>query len=139
MVEKVTRLPVMAVNMYSTLSKGQFKFDADPDVMRYIIAVLRDILVSDYACPCEFGYDSGDLLRMAHLEVLRADPVDFSNLDPEAYASIKAAVLAERSIYKITDDIVNNYKLRCDADQPVALYFIGADICVGFRMAVDNE
>lgn len=139
MVEKIARLPVMAVNLYSTLGKGQFKFDADVGIMRYVIMVLRDILVSDYACPCEFGYDSGDVLHMAHLDALRVDPADYSDLDPSTYAAIKTEVMAERSIYKIADDVVRNYKARCTADQPVSLYFIGSDICVGFRMADSNE
>lgn len=130
--------PIMTVNIYSTLEVGQFKFDAQPMVMRYVIAVLRDVLVNDYACPAEFGYDAGDVLRMAYLSAATVDASDFSNLDPSAYESIKSAVLAEGALYKIAADVIENYKMRCAPDQPVALYFIGADIFVGFRAKGNN-
>lgn len=131
---KSNRLPVMAVNLYSALGIGQSKFDAQPVVMQYIVATLKDVLISDYACPCELGYDAGDVMRFAHISQVTHDPSDSSGFDPVAYAKIKSAILSEGSLRKIAKDVVSNYKSRCLPDQPVSIYFIGGDICVGFRM-----
>lgn len=145
--------PIVVTNIYSTalirsnltvhlgklLFGGlRFEMQGTREKMKYVLAALREILVSDYACPCEFKFESIDFARNTYLNrsVFEYDE-EMVVVMPEVVSAFKPIIATDMGVKRIINDIVETYKIRCDPDSSVSLFLMEWDICVGFR-AMNN-
>lgn len=146
--------PIVVTNIYSTaairsnltvhlgklkFSGHHFEMPGTRTKMKYVLAALREILVSDYACPCEFKFDSVDFARNTYLNrsVFEYDE-EMALVVPETVSAFKSIIATDAGFKNIINDIVGTYKIRCDPDHSVSLFLMEWDICVGFRAMNTN-
>lgn len=112
------------------------------DTMTYIRVALQDILVHDHSVPCELGLRPIDTVRntifMFDDEVMSSlfsdsakSPRD--SLDVARLTRYQEVILESHRMRIIIGDIVNTYKLRCDADQAICLFQLAESLGVGYR------
>lgn len=112
------------------------------DTMTHIRVALQDVLVHDHSIPCELGLRPIDTVRntifMFDDEVMSSLFSD-SQMSPRDSLNVvkltryQEVILESHRMKIIIGDIVNTYKLRCDADQAVCLFQLAESLGVGYR------
>lgn len=110
------------------------------DMMQYTLVALQDILIHDYAIPCELGLKPIDVARNtiflfddSIMQCINKDRDMKEHLDVALLCKYQEVVIKNKRMKVVIKDIVETHKMRCSPDQSVCLFPLAESLCVGFR------
>lgn len=156
--ELLSSPPMLVANLYDiTAILGvvrQFKILADEgedqgdknalfdrgDWMQYTLVALQDILVHDYAIPCELGLKPIDVARNsiflfddAIMQCVDAGRDTKELLDVTTLCKFQEIISNTKRMKVVIKDIVETHRMRCNPDHGVCLFPLAESLGVGFR------